>query len=149
MHQLRENHFDELMCHMKGYDYSFRREITDQKGEFCPEKLHGLVEEMLSLWEEKLRANPYVKEAIIHQLRENHFACSNRKAKSVLSFISLPRADEDLFYDDYDDDDGFAYDPEEDDDFSQPSLTKRSVRSFSAHRDSISSTRPWKPLPCL
>jgi hypothetical protein len=54
---------DELMCHMKGYDYSFRREITDRKGEFCPEKLHGLVEEMLSLWEEKLRANPYVKES--------------------------------------------------------------------------------------
>ena len=54
---------DELMCHMKGYDYSFRREITDRKGEFCPEKLRGLVEEMLSLWEEKLRANPYVKES--------------------------------------------------------------------------------------
>ncbi|NBH71954.1 hypothetical protein D3Z51_07950 [Clostridiaceae bacterium] len=54
---------DELMRHMKGYDYSFRREITDRKGEFCPEKLRGLVEEMLSLWEEKLRANPYAKES--------------------------------------------------------------------------------------
>ena len=50
---------DELMRRMKGYDYSFRREITDQKGKFCPEKLRGLVEEMLSLWEEKLRANRY------------------------------------------------------------------------------------------
>ncbi len=54
---------DELMRHMKGYDYSFRREITDQKGEFCPEKLRGLVEEMLSLWEKKLRANRYVSES--------------------------------------------------------------------------------------
>ena len=54
---------DELMRHMKGYDYSFRREITDRKGEFCPEKLRGLVEEMLSLWEEKPRANLYVKES--------------------------------------------------------------------------------------
>ena len=53
---------DELMRRMKGYDYSYRREITDRKGEYCPEKLHGLVEEMLSLWEEKLRANRFVKE---------------------------------------------------------------------------------------
>lgn len=53
---------DELMRHMKGYDYSFRREITDQKGRFCPEKLHSMVEEMLSLWEEKLRADPFMKE---------------------------------------------------------------------------------------
>ena len=52
---------DELMRHMKGYDYSFRREITDQKGEFCPEKLRSLVEEMLSLWEEMLRTNRYPK----------------------------------------------------------------------------------------
>ncbi len=44
---------DELMRRMKGHDYSFRREITDKKGEFSPEKLHSLVEEMLSLWEEK------------------------------------------------------------------------------------------------
>ncbi len=52
---------DELMRRMKGYDYSFRREITDRKGEYCPEKLHGLVEEMLSLWEEKLRSKPFFK----------------------------------------------------------------------------------------
>ena len=44
---------DELMRRMKGHDYSFRRENTDKKGEFSPEKLHSLVEEMLSLWEEK------------------------------------------------------------------------------------------------
>ena len=48
---------DELMRRMKGHDYSFRREITDKKGEFSPEKLHSLVEEMLSLWEEMLRTN--------------------------------------------------------------------------------------------
>lgn len=52
---------DELMRRMKGYDYSFRREITDKKGEFCPEKLHGLVKEMLTLWEEKLCAEPFIK----------------------------------------------------------------------------------------
>lgn len=57
---------DELMCHMKGYDYSFRREITDQKGEFCPEKLHGLVEEMLSLWEEKLRAKHFINKSWVN-----------------------------------------------------------------------------------
>ena len=50
---------DELMRRMKGYDYSFRPEITDKKGEFCPEKLHGLVEEMLSLWEEKVRKGTF------------------------------------------------------------------------------------------
>ncbi len=50
---------DELMRRMKGYDYSFRREITDKKGVFCPEKLRGLVEEMLSLWEEKLREETF------------------------------------------------------------------------------------------
>lgn len=48
------------MRRMKGYDYSYRREITDRKGEYCPEKLHGLVEEMLSLWEEKLRSKPFL-----------------------------------------------------------------------------------------
>lgn len=53
---------DELMRRMKGYDYSFRREITDRKGEFSPEKLRSLVAEMLSLWEEKLRAQCFVKE---------------------------------------------------------------------------------------
>ena len=52
---------DELMRRMKGYDYSYRREITDRKGEYCPEKLHGLVEDMLSLWEEKLRSKPFFK----------------------------------------------------------------------------------------
>lgn len=52
---------EELMRRMKGHDYSFRREITDQKGKFCPEKLHSLVEEMLSLWEEKLLAKRYIK----------------------------------------------------------------------------------------
>lgn len=56
---------DELMRRMKGHDYSFYREITDNKGAFCPEKLHGLVEEMLSLWEEKLRANRFLKEGWI------------------------------------------------------------------------------------
>lgn len=52
---------DELMRRMKGHDYSFRREITDKKGDFCPEKLRGLVEEMLSLWEEKLYAKRFIK----------------------------------------------------------------------------------------
>ena len=60
---------DELMRRMKGYDYSFRREITDQKGEFCPEKLHGLVEEMLSLWEEMLRAKRFAKRWVKSYLR--------------------------------------------------------------------------------
>ena len=60
---------DELMRHMKGHDYSFRREITDNKGEFCPEKLHGLVEEMLSLWEEMLRAKRFAKRWVKSYLR--------------------------------------------------------------------------------
>lgn len=60
---------DELMRHMKGHDYSFRREITDNKGEFCPEKLHGLVEEMLSLWEEMLRAKRFAKKWVKSYLR--------------------------------------------------------------------------------
>ncbi len=63
---------DELMRRMKGYDYSFRPDITDQKGEFCPEKLRGLVEEMLSLWEEKLRAKRCFKKGRVksfHQTR--------------------------------------------------------------------------------
>ncbi len=50
---------DELLRHMKGHDYSFQRDVTDKKGAYSPEKLHGLVEEMLSLWEAKLRAEPF------------------------------------------------------------------------------------------
>lgn len=46
---------DELLSHMKGHDWSFKREITDQKGQFSQEKLDGLVEEILSLWAAKLR----------------------------------------------------------------------------------------------
>ena len=53
---------DDLMRCMKGYDYSFRKEITDKSGKFSPENLHGLVEEMLSLWAEKLRTERFVKE---------------------------------------------------------------------------------------
>ena len=39
---------DELLSHMKGHDWSFRREITDEKGNFSQEKLQGLLDEMLS-----------------------------------------------------------------------------------------------------
>lgn len=53
---------DELMRRMKGHDYSFSREITDKNKAFCPEKLHALVEEMLSLWEAKLRSKRFVPE---------------------------------------------------------------------------------------
>lgn len=50
---------DELLSHMKGYDWSFRREITDKKGNFNQEKLCALVDEMLSLWAEDLRDGRY------------------------------------------------------------------------------------------
>lgn len=46
---------DELLSHMKGHDWSFRQEITDELGNFSQEKLCGLVDEMLSLWAEDLR----------------------------------------------------------------------------------------------
>lgn len=46
---------DKLLGHMKGHDYSFQPEITDKKGNFSQEKLCGLLEEMLSIWEENLR----------------------------------------------------------------------------------------------
>lgn len=46
---------DKLLGHMKGYDYSFRSEITDRKGNYNEEKLRGLVEEMLSGWAEEVR----------------------------------------------------------------------------------------------
>ena len=45
---------EELLGHMKGYDWSFRSEITDQKGNFSQEKLRTLVEELLSCWEGRL-----------------------------------------------------------------------------------------------
>lgn len=50
---------DELLGHMKGYDRSFRREITDTKGDFSQEKLCALVDEMLDLWAQDLRAGRY------------------------------------------------------------------------------------------
>lgn len=50
---------DELLSHMKGHDWSFRREITDEKGNFSQEKLCALVDEMLSLWAEDLRNGRY------------------------------------------------------------------------------------------
>ena len=45
---------DRLLGHMKGYDYSFKPDITDKKGNFSEEKLRALVEELLSGWEKKL-----------------------------------------------------------------------------------------------
>ena len=50
---------DELLSHMKGHGWSFRREITDGKGTFSQEKLCALVDEMLSLWAENLRNGRY------------------------------------------------------------------------------------------
>ena len=50
---------DELLNHMKGYDWSFRREITNERGAFSQEKLCALVDEMLSLWAEDLRDGRY------------------------------------------------------------------------------------------
>lgn len=63
---------DELLSHMKGYGFSFRREITDGKEEFSQEKLLALVEEMLSLWEEDYWANllPRYTEAGLQERRE-------------------------------------------------------------------------------
>lgn len=46
---------DRLMGHMKGYDYSFKPDITDRRGNFSEERLHALVEELLSGWAKKLR----------------------------------------------------------------------------------------------
>lgn len=58
---------DELLSHMKGHDWSFRREITDRKEDFSQEKLLALLDEMLSGWEDDLRegrfediAEPYI-----------------------------------------------------------------------------------------
>lgn len=45
---------DRLLGHMKGYDYSFKQDITDKRGNFSEEKLRALVEELLSGWEKKL-----------------------------------------------------------------------------------------------
>ena len=47
---------DVLLSHMKGHDWSFRQSITDKKGEYSPEKLRALVEDLLSLWAAKVRA---------------------------------------------------------------------------------------------
>ena len=46
---------DRLLGHMKGYDYSFKQDITDRKGSFDEEKLRALVEELLSGGDKKLR----------------------------------------------------------------------------------------------
>ena len=46
---------DKLLSHMKGHDWSYRREITDRKGGFSPERLRALVEELLSGWEDEVR----------------------------------------------------------------------------------------------
>ena len=46
---------DELLSHMKGHDWSFRRSITDRKGRFSQEKLRALVTEMLDIWAAKVR----------------------------------------------------------------------------------------------
>lgn len=46
---------DRLLGRMKGYDYSFKPDITDRKGSFREEKLRALVEELLSGWARKLR----------------------------------------------------------------------------------------------
>lgn len=51
---------DELLAHMKGYDWSFRREITDGKEKFSDGKLRALEEEMLSIWKDDLRQGRYV-----------------------------------------------------------------------------------------
>lgn len=63
---------DELLGHMKGHGFSFRREITDGKEAFSQEKLQGLVEEMLSLWEEYHQANllPAYTDAGLQERRE-------------------------------------------------------------------------------
>ena len=46
---------DKLLGYMKGWDWSFRKEITDRKGRVSQEKLCGLVEILLSRWEEEVR----------------------------------------------------------------------------------------------
>lgn len=50
---------DKLLRHMKGYDYSFKAEITDKRGNFSNEKLHGLVDQLLIPWSGQLRAHYY------------------------------------------------------------------------------------------
>ena len=46
---------DELLSHMKGRDWSFRRLATDEKEKFSQDKLQALVAELLDLWAEKVR----------------------------------------------------------------------------------------------
>lgn len=46
---------EELLSHMKGRDWSFRRQITDEKGRCSQEKLQALVTELLDVWAAKVR----------------------------------------------------------------------------------------------
>lgn len=59
---------DELLSHMKGRDWSFRRQITDGGKTFSQEKLQALVTEMLEIWTAKVRygtdANPDTGESL-------------------------------------------------------------------------------------
>lgn len=46
---------EELLSHMKGRDWSFRRLVTDEKEKFSQDKLQALVTELLDLWASKVR----------------------------------------------------------------------------------------------
>lgn len=48
---------DELLSHMKGRDWSYRRRITEGGKRFSQEKLQSLVEELVSLWAETVRTS--------------------------------------------------------------------------------------------
>lgn len=50
---------DKLLGHMKGHDYSFRRDITGKGGAFDDGALRALVEELLSGWAEYTREGIY------------------------------------------------------------------------------------------
>ena len=76
-----------LLSHMKGHDWSFRQEITDEKRRFSQEKLRGLVEELLSGWEDEVRGGTGTDPATGESLAEPYLQARRELYGSYLYLV--------------------------------------------------------------
>lgn len=78
---------DRLLGHMKGYEVSFKSEITDEKGRFSQEKLSDFVEELLSRWAAKQREGTFTDLSTGESMAESYIRMRQELYSSYLYLV--------------------------------------------------------------
>lgn len=78
---------DRLLGYMKGYEVSYKPEITDETGRFSQEKISGFVEELLSRWAAKQREGTFTDPSTGESMAEPYIRARQELYSSYLYLV--------------------------------------------------------------